>query len=498
MRSFIYNIRASKKNASIYKIISISVSAILSLFWARVLVREMGVMYYGMFITFIAITRFGGLGDLGVGGAVSLRTSQFIGRGEMDELGKFLDTARAFFFTMSIVLAIGFVALSPILTKLLNDNVSAKYGSWYLLFVLGGIGVALLILDSYFQNLNYGIENITWPIFSAFIVAQVGPLGQYLFLKLSFPFWAQYIPYITGLFISVSFSWFFVNTTNKNLSRLLPLRFSMKEWMLLLQTGFWITISYLGNLIFVSSDRIIINAVFGSARVPAYVFNYKMVEMAILAISTFMYVSLPKLTMHFAAIKNGKDRMINELVIKINGYQIISSALAVTVYCFINNVFITKWVGNSFRVSNLLQYAFAVNLFITLGGGAFIQAAGKIEDFGLRLAGYSIAGTAFINLILSVIAARLGFIEGIAFATVFAQIILSYILGRYVVKKLKISFSFWFHRAILIPIIYTSILFFLKSIDIALSIIAALIMFVVIKKLLNVQIYEIVKRLKFL
>ena len=77
--------------------------SLCSLLWIPLLLKSMGQALNGLFLNFQSITSMGGLGDLGMGGLVSIQTSRMLGQGKDGELRKFLATARAFFGIMALL-----------------------------------------------------------------------------------------------------------------------------------------------------------------------------------------------------------------------------------------------------------------------------------------------------------------------------------------------------------------------------------------------------------
>lgn len=95
-------------------------ASLMNLIWIRLLVGAMGLPLNGVYIAFQKIIVLGGLGDLGMGGAVSLRAGQHLGRKDEAGLKNFLASARAVFLLLALVIGGIFLALSPWLPHWLN------------------------------------------------------------------------------------------------------------------------------------------------------------------------------------------------------------------------------------------------------------------------------------------------------------------------------------------------------------------------------------------
>ena len=88
------------------------VAAEVALIWVRLFVAAMG-QQVEQRIAFQKLTSLGGLGDLGMGGAVAIRTGQYLGEGKEEELKKFLASARAAFLVLALIAGVTIFGLSP-------------------------------------------------------------------------------------------------------------------------------------------------------------------------------------------------------------------------------------------------------------------------------------------------------------------------------------------------------------------------------------------------
>src|SRR5438128_1234316 len=112
--------RTSVRLAFILRVIAMAISAVLSLLWYRLLLRAMGDSLYGLFLSFTAVSRFGGVGDFGISGAVGIKGGMMLGRGEHEPLRKLLASARSLFLLLAALNMILFTALSPWLPQWLH------------------------------------------------------------------------------------------------------------------------------------------------------------------------------------------------------------------------------------------------------------------------------------------------------------------------------------------------------------------------------------------
>src|SRR5947208_6209490 len=86
--SWLQRNRTSVRMAFMLRMVSMTLGIFLGLLWTRLLIRSMGDPVYGLFVSFQGVTRLGGLGDLGLSGAVALIVNTRLGRGEDEDLQK--------------------------------------------------------------------------------------------------------------------------------------------------------------------------------------------------------------------------------------------------------------------------------------------------------------------------------------------------------------------------------------------------------------------------
>jgi len=93
--------RTSARMAFIWRMIAMGLGSLFSLITFRLLLHAMGDPLMGLFQNFQALTRLGGLGDLGISGALSIKAGLMLGRKEDSELKELLASARSLFVSYS-------------------------------------------------------------------------------------------------------------------------------------------------------------------------------------------------------------------------------------------------------------------------------------------------------------------------------------------------------------------------------------------------------------
>jgi O-antigen/teichoic acid export membrane protein len=554
-------------------------NAVLGLVWIRLLVGAMGQQLISLYLAFQNVVTLGGLGDLGMGGAVGIRTGQYLGQGKQEELKKFLASARAVFLILALTGGGAMLVFSPVLPRWLgfraipasgtvdfttndfinvpslaarlnrprtSDPVSAYVsaalspetreqlsatndltnpslreslvadfnrisrdagfyqperfaavrlspetqrllkagatgekalrlnrlllidaypgeldrnrasGPLQPVFAIGALLIVVVLLSSYLSNLNYACGNVAWPVLPLFVTAQLTLLGQWLLARQEQPLWIQCLPAVVTGAAGLWLTWFYVRLSHRWLSNLLPLSRDWGTMLTLFESSFWIYLCSLGNVIYRSTDGLVINKGFKLGTLAGYTYNYKFCEMAVFLVLAASLVTLPKITQWMASPKPEDRERVKVEMRKLNQFQTLLGCGAALAYLGGNNLFMKLWwlhKANPILPAPLpLQLAFALNLAVTTSGDTGIQLALRSGSRGLRTAGMAIGLTGLLNLGLSIVAMKMGSLWGIAMATVLAQSVLSLVASYFTCSYLKIEWAPWALKGWLFPV----------------------------------------------
>lgn len=456
--------RTSVRLAFILRFLSMGVNTLMSLVWTPLLLRAMGKELFGLFFVFQAVPRLGGLGDLGLTGAIAIRVGQMIGRGEYERLRPFLAATRALVAIVAPVLGFIFLALSPFLPKWLGFQNAPGAGSLVLLFQTGALWLSVLIAAGYFHSVNTAYATMTWPVLPTLVLSQLSILAHWLLARAGAPLWVQNLAYVASTFGTMVMIWWMLKLAHPWLGELRPIRIDKAVWRELISTSGWAYLYGLGNLIYTTTDRLVINSGFGAGMVPPYMLNAKFCELAVQLALTASAVGIPKITQWMAStVPADRDRVKIEIR-RLNTFQILLGVAAALAYLVANDLFIRLWVGPDYLCPPLWQFAFALNLAVTVSGDVSIQVAGLCGRDGLRRAGLAVGSTGLLNLGLSILSMKLGSIAGIALATVLAQSVLSLVLGRQLCHFLGLPFGSWLARSWLLPILAISAAWWMRTV----------------------------------
>ncbi len=459
--------RSSSRLALVLQLGSRVGSSGLALVWSRLLQGAMGSSLYGGYLSFLKLASLGGLGDLGMGGAVNYRLAQYLGQGKEREAVRFLASARGLFLLLGLAMGAGFALGAPILNLGLRfDNVPGL-GSTGALFGMAAVAVMVSIFSSYSANVNYACGNLVWPVIPGFLLAQMGLAAHWLLARQGFPLWVQYSPYVLVAIITLLLTRLWVRESHPQFAAWLPLELDTRTGLALFESSFWVYLCSLGNKIYTSTDSLLVLKSFGADQVPMYEFNYRACELSLFVVTTAAFVAFPKIARLLASPTPGDRERAQAEAQKLNQFQSFFGCFAALGYLALNSLFMYVWMGHAKEpvpaASILLQTAFAMNLAVTACGDSAIQITGRTGPAGLRMMGMAVGATGLLNLGLSLIAAHYQFMAGIAFATVLSQAVLTLITAWYVCRYFRAPLGNWVARSILAPLVLVGIAGWLRS-----------------------------------
>jgi len=449
--------RTSARMAFILRMIAMAAGTLWSLLWYRLLLRAMGDSLYGLFLNFQAASRVGGVGDLGVGGAIGIKGGLMLGRGENEKLRKLLASARSLFLFFAALHFFVYLILCPWLPQWLHFKYEPGAGSLTFLFFWAGVTGAVTILAGYINNLNYAHGTVTWPILPGIFIGQMlAPLAQWQLARMHEPLWIQNLPYVASTIILSWLAWKMLKWSHTWLGELRPLEFDRSSLKNLFSTSAWVYLVAISTAIYFNTDCLVIGAGsapgFGPATIPMYQANYKPCSLLVTLIWSASFVSLPKITQWIASPHSSDRQRLLFEANRLNVFQIVLSCGAALGYLAFVNEFIKLWLGAKYQCPLLWQIGFACNLAVTCGGDVGIQLASRIGDKGIKKMGLTAACTTLLNLGFALFFMKLGSIAGITFAAVIAQTVLSLTLGYFTCRHLNLSLMRWTMKSWLLPV----------------------------------------------
>lgn len=451
MKRWLLQIRTSGRIAFLLRLAVMFPSMLLSLWWARALVHVMGANNYGLFMAFQGVMSLVGLGDMGIGGALLVRTSRLLAHKQTAELHQLHSTARALFLGLASFGLILVLVFSPWLPDLFRLIQTPASGSLSTLFIIGGFYAFFGLLTGYYTTTLYAVGTVSWTVLPPILVFHLGSAFQLLCALFHGPLWLQMVP---SLVLTVGCLFLYrrmVRMSHPDLTGPLPLKFDPACARILLHSSFWAYLFSISSCIYIATDRLMVNAGFGASQLTPYLLNYKLCDIALALIINIGFVVMPNVIAGILSPEPDRKKEGIEKAEKVRRVQTFLGCAASIFYLVVNDVFVRWWFGANAAVSLDLQLAFAFTLLLTAASESAIQLWGRLNEAGLQKAAIAAIVSAIINLELSYVAMSIGWIAGIAWATWIARGIFALLAIRAVCGEFQISPRGWLGNVFLVP-----------------------------------------------
>lgn len=414
--------------------ISIGVVLILT----PLLLKYLGGVQFGIWVTFSSLVGYFGVLDLGLQGAMPKLFADQLALEEKEKLNRLVSTL--FFFLMggSLLLIIAIVFLSLPLENFLN--IPSEYLSLgkVVLLLLGGsfsvsflanIWYSLLFADKKL-HLSNGIS-----IFSLAVL-----LGMTtLFLTLGY-----------GL-IGVAFANLLVNVFGFGIAFLLIKRFypylkirwglwDRKLFQSALEISIYILIGNFGVRLIYNTDNIVITKLIGIEEVAAYAIAFRLCFLSTNLVFSFIRIFLPE----YSRLKAMKDKeSLQGLFLRSSQIAVALGVLLAVLLLFFGEKIIDFWTGEAYFVGTPTFFVLSLLLLTTPAiqtGTTTLLGLGKNKIYT-----YMILVEALFNIILSVVLAGVWGVLGVALGTLLAQLLTNFwFVPLHTLKQLDLkSGGYW-------------------------------------------------------
>jgi O-antigen/teichoic acid export membrane protein len=461
MKRWLFHVRTSGRLAFLLRLAMMLPSSLLSLWWARALLHAMGPNSYGLFVAFQGVLGLAALGDLGMGGALLVRTSRLLANNQMSELQLLHATARSLYLGFAVGGLTLVILFSPWLPALFRFMETPASGSLATLFVAGGLYAFFVFLSGYYQTTLYAVGTVSWPVLPPVLVFHLGSAFQLICALHHAPLWLQMVPSVVLAAGCLLLYRQMMRASHVDLAGPFPLQLEPACVKALLQSSFWAYLFSISFCIYTATDRLMVNAGFGASRVTPYVLNFRLCDVALMLIIGVAFVAMPGVV---ARILNPDERQKIEGRIaaeKIRKIQTFLGCVASIFYLTVNDVFVRWWFGANTAVPLNLQAAFAFTLLLTAASDNAIQLWGRLSESGLRNGSIAAILSALVNLGLSYAAMSVGWIAGIAWATWVARAFFALFAIRAVCTEFQIPSRRWLVSVFIAPTIMLAASFFL-------------------------------------
>ncbi|MCK4809720.1 MAG: oligosaccharide flippase family protein [Candidatus Omnitrophica bacterium] len=390
---------------------------------------------YGFWIVALSILGYLGFLDLSIGVALT----HFVARISRTDGKAFDQVASTAFFSflgiglLVLVLGWGMSSYVPLWFDI-SHNDSAEV---ILAFRIAVMGLAMSLPLSTFSGIITGGQRMAVAITIRSATAFIGIVLSIVLLYQGVGLIALALSQLFTVLIGGLVSYLFCKFRYYPRLKISVLLITKTVISRLWSFGGYFQLGRIANTVALSTDAILIAAILGAAKVPAYTFTSKLAVLVSVSLASKLPVALfPALSQMYARGEIGKVRSI---LIRLAGYSTRMAAVFGVFLVIGNRKFISLWVGSDFFGGDILNIIFVSWVFLDSlyrGTGTVIQASGDLRKWSM----VSII-EALLNIGISLVLVRTLGLIGIALGTTISRTV----SGIYTMMLTcdKTQFSIW-------------------------------------------------------
>lgn len=437
------------------------VRAVLSLVTRQLFMSTIGASILGLNSTFTSLVSVLSLSELGIGTAIGVCLYKPIAENDIDKILSYADALKRFNRFMMLVYAVGGMVLTPLALKSVNGD----YEKDFIVFVYALFIISLV--TSYYKAFYRTLLSVDQKAYivtgTDTIISIVVSIGQIISIVV---FQSYYLYLFTTIVTNIIGNEIISQIANKQYTYLRnkPIRLGKEEkkdiWGIVKNLFVYKFATYLVQGV----DNLIISVMLGTISVAYYGNYYLIVSM--------LYAIVSGIVGGFVAgignvLHTQKERLAG-LLNQIQFMQFIIYGSTAVAMILLSTDFVVFFFGEESRYGQLLvvmlgTYYFLLGLFDSLE--LFRYITGEYPDRYKQLA---VAG---INLVISIVFARVIGVAGVVLGTVFCYLLKglvltpSVIFGKYIDSVYRKEYLLKALKYIVMYVVFVGISFFVPSFD---------------------------------
>lgn len=408
---------------TVFGVINRMIIAVLGLFLRKLFIQYLGVQLSGLSSLLTSIIDFLNLGTAGFMAAVTPRLYEYNAANDYMNMNRMMRFTRQFYTVITCVILFSGTACSFFIHYLAAGN-TYSLSFLRIVFMIQVFTQCIRVMMAPWQGfLNIMERGYLYTVYELFV-----NLAVYIIQGIVVITAADYRPY---LLVNLAGQLILYTVLACKIKKMFPWLFCQTDGNIEKKNGFLNDICHtllmqISNFLFLSTDSMLISAVFGLTATNAYG-NYMTIATAV----TGMYASLEGAVKVFFGNKVRPDSSEEEKIFFLNmsGYLFyMAGSLCGVLYTCLIEDFISAWLGLEFVQTRLISVLFGSYLFLNL---LFNAVQDYLQNFGMFHSELKANMTsALINLALSVLLAQRYEIAGVLMGTL-AGLFIRYILRTY-------------------------------------------------------------------
>jgi len=360
-----------------YQLLAQAAVSALNFIASPIIVHGLGMEAYGLLVLVGVTTNYFGFVELGLGRATIQNLARHRARGETSDFQEVLWTATAAYFALSLVGALGLVAIAPLLVKhvLVVSPGLVPEALWA--FVLGAAGLVIALQRNVAQSVGTAMERfdlvskVTLAIGALQAAANVG------LVLLGAPLTGVMLGGLAVQTVALVVYW---GVAWKLVPNLFPPRWSLEKLRSLVRFGGYVTVSQVVAPLLENVEKMFIGALAAVDQLPYYSVSYSgawALTVVPTSLGSVIYPAMVRL------LSQGDHAGVRETVKRATRYVFVLLVGPVVLLVIYAREILTAWMGASFAAGasgclRILTFAMLVSV-VAWPSYHLLHAAGRAD-----------------------------------------------------------------------------------------------------------------------
>lgn len=332
-----------KKAGVLLSYVNLAISTIIPFFYTPIMLAILGQSEYGLYSLSNSVISYLSLLQFGMGSAVIRYIAKYRATDEKEKANQItgLFTIIYIFFAV-LVLFVGciFTLLSPVI---FSDGLSeAEISKMKILIIIMSLSTAFSFISVVFSSIINAYEKFIFKKTTDIILTILAPLFNLLVLFLGYEsVGIATVSLIFQIVVLPIYMWYVAKRLGIKMEFVKPEKAFLLE---LFSFSIFMFLSSIADLLFWSTDNVLIGAMIGSTAVAVYNVGGVFTNLMRNLTSAINDVFVPKVTMMVAVDKSNTE--LSELMIRVGRLQYLMVSLLASGFIVFGQVFIHYWSGD--------------------------------------------------------------------------------------------------------------------------------------------------------
>lgn len=332
-----------KKAGVLLSYVNLAISTIIPFFYTPIMLGILGQSEYGLYSLSNSVISYLSLLQFGMGSAVIRYIAKYRATDEKEKTNQItglFTVIYIFFAVLVIVVGCIFMLLSPVIFS--NGLSEAEISKMRILIIIMTLSTAFSFISVVFSSIINAYEKFIFKKTTDIILTILTPLFNLLVLFLGYAsVGIAIVSLIFQIVVLPIYMWYVAKRLGIKMKFVKPEKTFLIE---LFSFSIFMFLSSIADLLFWSTDNVLIGAMIGSAAVAVYNVGGVFTNLMRNLTSAINDVFVPKVTMMVAVDKPNSE--LSDLMIRVGRLQYLMVSLLISGFIVFGQMFIHYWSGD--------------------------------------------------------------------------------------------------------------------------------------------------------